>query len=139
MEVNIMADWKMINSEQLEPYVCDEVYSSKLLTGDELAGLPVININEGTLIGGARTGGGVHDETEFYYIVKGIGDVWLDDDCVHVKPGDIIIIPPGVFHWIDNRMNKDPFVLFTLWQKQEFNGVYHERLKAWGTSYKYKK
>lgn len=43
------------------------MYSSKLLTGDEMAGFPVININEGILKGGHRTGGGVHDETELYY------------------------------------------------------------------------
>ena len=130
-------EWKLINAENLEPFACDEVYSSKLLTGDEMAGFPVININEGTLKGGHRTGGGVHDETELYYIVEGTGIVWLDEDAVHVKPGDIIIIPPHVFHWIDNTMNKTDFKLFTLWPDQKQNGVYFERMKAWGKSMKY--
>ena len=131
-----MADWKIVNAENLKPFWIGEVYSSKLLTGDEMAGRQVININEGTLIGGARIEGAAHEETEIYYIINGTGDVWLDDDCIHVKPGDIIIIPPGVFHWIDNRMNDQPFVLFTLWHRQEDNGVYHKRLEAWGKSVK---
>ncbi|MDD5017423.1 MAG: cupin domain-containing protein [Eubacteriales bacterium] len=131
-----MAEWKLINAENVKPFCLGEVYSSKLLTGDEMAGRQVININEGTLAAGARTSGAAHEKTEIYYIVKGSGDVWLDNDCVHVKPGDIIIIPPDVFHWIDNRMNDEPFVLFTLWPRQEDNGVYQVRLKAWGKSMK---
>ena len=31
-------------------------------------------------------------------------------------------------------MSDAPFVLFTLWPKQEQNGVFFARLKAWGTS-----
>jgi oxalate decarboxylase/phosphoglucose isomerase-like protein (cupin superfamily) len=61
-------------------------------------------------------------------------DVWLDDDCIPVKNGDIIVIPPHVFHWIDNTRSSKPFVLFTLWPKQEQNGVYFARKEAWGTS-----
>mgnify|MGYP001010179777 CR=1 FL=1 len=131
-----MAGWKLVNSKDIKPFWTSDVYCSKLLTGDEMAGRQVININEGTLLGGARTGGAAHEETEIYYIVSGSGDVWLDDDCVHAVPGDIIIIPPGPFHWIDNRMNKVPFVLHTYWHRQEDNDVYHKRLKAWGTSMK---
>ena len=116
--------WSFVNAENVVPFVCDETYSSKQLTGDELAGFPVININEGTLKGGCRTGGGAHEETEIYYIVEGTGYVWLDEDRVPVKPGDIIIIPPHVFHWIDNTMNDAEFKLFTLWPKQEQNEVY---------------
>jgi quercetin dioxygenase-like cupin family protein len=131
-----MADRTPINAENIKPFACNESYSSKLLTGGELAGEPIININEGTLTGGERTGGAAHDKTEIYYIVRGSGDVWLDEDRYPVKPGDIIIIPPGVFHWIDNRMNREPFVLFTFWHRQEDNGVYHKRLKEWGVTVK---
>jgi len=133
-----MAEWKHINAENLKPFYPspEEGYGSKLLTGGQLAGSDVININEGTLVGGGRTSGAAHEKTEIYYIVRGQGDVWLDDDCLHVKPGDIIVIPPGVFHWIDNRMNQEPFVLHTYWHRQEDNGLYHRRLQEWGTSVK---
>ena len=104
-----MSDWKLVNAENVKPFVCDETYSSKMLTGDEMAGRPVININEGTLAAGCRTAGGAHEDTEIYYIVDGTGFVWLDDDKVAVKPGDILIIPPLCFHWIENTMNDRPF------------------------------
>lgn len=49
-----MAEWKHINAENLKPfYPASEEgdYSSKLLTGSQLAGSDVININEGTVEG----------------------------------------------------------------------------------------
>ena len=56
--------WSFVNAENVVPYVCDETYSSKQLTGDELAGFPVININEGTLKGGCSSFCGAHEDTE---------------------------------------------------------------------------
>jgi len=128
--------WALVNAENVVPFACDNTYSSKMLTGDEMAGMQVINVNEGTLKPGCRTEGGAHDEVEIYYIVNGEGDVWLDDDRIPVKNGDILIIPPHVFHWIDNTRSDKPFVLFTLWHRQEENGVYHARKEAWGTAVK---
>jgi mannose-6-phosphate isomerase-like protein (cupin superfamily) len=130
-------NWVLINPENVKPYICDETYSSKLLTGDELTGSPLININEGTLKAGCRTSGDAHEETEIYYIVRceeGCSSVWLDDEEVLCKPHDLIVIPPHVFHWIDNTKSSKPFVLMTFWPRQEQNGVYHARLAAWGKS-----
>jgi mannose-6-phosphate isomerase-like protein (cupin superfamily) len=136
-----MANWKLVNAENVEAFDCGGGYTSKMLTGDEMAGCQVININEGTLEPGGTTmaegRGGCHEETEIYYIIEGKGDVVLDDLPVPVKAGDIIIIPGGVWHWIDNRRSGTPFKLFTFWPKQEQNGVYFARKKAWGTSVKY--
>ena len=64
-----MSDWKLVNAETVKPFVCDETYSSKMLTGDEMAGRPVININEGTLAAGCRTAGGAHESSSFRRIV----------------------------------------------------------------------
>jgi len=133
-----MKKWELVNSENVKPFVCDETYSSKMLTGDEMAGMQIININEGTLKAGCRTEGGEHDETEIYYMVScENSDVILDNERIPVKNGDIIVIPPHVFHWIDNTRSSKPFVLFTLWPKQEQNGVYFARKEAWGTSVAY--
>ena len=129
--------WSLVNAENVVPYVCDETYSSKQLTGDEMAGFPVINVNEGTLTPHHRTSGAAHDDTEIYYIKEGEAVLHLDDDAISVKPGDFIIIPPHTFHWIDNTMNDTPFVIYTIWPKQEQNDMYFIRKKAWGTSMKY--
>lgn len=134
-----MAIWKKVNADELVGFECGDVYTSKLLTGDEMAGQPVININQGTLKPFSRTAGGVHEKTEIYYMVD-VGEgslVVLDDEAVAVKNGDIIVIPGGVFHWIDNRNCEKPFILFTLWPNQAENEVYHLRLKEWGVSMKY--
>ena len=130
--------WTLVNAENVVPYVCGPDYSSKMLTGDEMAGQQVININEGTLQPHMRTGGDAHEKTEIYYMVD-VGDpsyVVLDGEFVKVKNGDIIIIPGGVFHYIDNLDCDKPFKLFTLWPEQEQNGVFFVRQKAWGTSVK---
>lgn len=128
--------WTLINAENVVPYVCSESYSSKQLTGNEIAGLPVININEGTLIGHSRTEGGAHEETEIYYIIEGNAILWLDDDSIPVKPGDIIVIPPHTWHWIDNTMNDNIFKIFTFWPTETQNGVFFARKKEWGTTIK---
>ena len=139
-----MAKWKLVNAENVEPYVFNEAYSSKILTGDEMAGFPVININEGTLKAGMKNPGSsgtgeAHEDTEIYYIIdSGDADVVLDGTPVSLKPGDIIIIPGGTRHFIDNTRSAKDFKLFTFWSRQEQNGAFHTRLKAWGTSVKNK-
>jgi mannose-6-phosphate isomerase-like protein (cupin superfamily) len=35
---------------------------------------------------------------EFQYILEGTGTIWLGDKQVHVKPGDLIVIPKGTQH-----------------------------------------
>lgn len=35
---------------------------------------------------------------EIQYILEGTGTIWLDDKQVHVKPGDLIVIPKGTAH-----------------------------------------
>ena len=136
--------WRLINTENVEPYVYDSMYSSKLLTGDEMAGVQVININEGTMQpGGCNKGddekGSIHEGTEIFYIIEGDGYVVLDGEPVKVKAEDVIVIPGGVSHWVDNRKGTKPFRLLTFWTKQEQNEMYFVRKKAWGgTSMRYK-
>lgn len=130
-----MEKGKVIHSDKVKAFVCDETYSSKYLTGKDVAGFDLINVNEGTLKAGEKTGGGVHEKPEIYYILRGRGDVWLDDVRIPVKAGDCIIIPPGVFHYIDNTGSSEEFVLLTFWEKQEYNELYFIRKKAWGKVY----
>ena len=134
-----MAKWVKVNSDELVEYKCGEVYSSKLLTGDEMAGHHVVNINEGTLAPFSRTAGAAHEDTEIYYMVDVAegSKVVLDDEPIPVKNGDIIIIPGGTFHWIDNLNCDKPFVLFTVWPDETQNNVYHKRMRDWGKSMKY--
>lgn len=129
--------WKLVNSENVVPYVCGPEYSSRMLTGDEMAGGPVININEGTLQPHTRLGGGVHEKTEIYYVAKckpGCCYVYLDHEPLLVKDGDFIVIPGGVHHYIDNTASDEEFKVITFWPHQEENELFFTRFNAWGTS-----
>lgn len=133
------SDWKLVNSENVVPYVCGPDYSSRMLTGDEMAGHPVININEGTVSPHSRLGGGVHEETEIYYVAKCKADccyICLDDQMLLVKEGDFIVIPGGVFHYIDNTASDEEFKIITFWPRQEQNELFFTRFNEWGTSVK---
>ena len=131
-----MAEGKVINSWEAKPFVCDQTYSSKMLLDDIVAGGKAIHINEGTLKGGGTTlPGAAHEATEIYYVVSGEAVLHLGDKKYVIKKGSIAYIPPGVNHALENTKDED-FVLLTLWEDTKHNGVYQERLKAWGTSFK---
>lgn len=131
-----MAKAKIVEPARVKPFVCDDSYSSKLLMDDFVAGAPAININEGTLKGGGKTGAGTHAENEIYYAVKGEAILYLDDEPYDLKPGTVVFIPAGTKHALDNKSQTEDFVLLTLWEKADYNGVHHARIKAWGTSFK---
>ncbi len=131
-----MTTAKIIHPSQVKPYVADQSYSSKMLLDDLVAGVEAINVNEGTLRGGGKTGGGVHEENEIYYVVKGEAVLHLDDEVFDIRPGDLIFIPAGVFHSLDNKSATEEFVLLTLWQRAVYNEMWHIRMKAWGKSFK---
>ena len=127
---------RIVDPARVKPFICDDSYSSKLLMDDFVAGTAAININEGTLKPGGKTGAGVHKENEIYYAVKGEAVLYLDDEPHDLKPGMVAFIPGGVKHSLDNTSETEDFVLLTMWEKAEYNGVHHARLKAWGTSFK---
>ncbi len=40
-----------------------------------------------------------HKKTkEYYFIVRGEGEIELNDDVIKVKEGDLVVIEPGTFH-----------------------------------------
>jgi mannose-6-phosphate isomerase-like protein (cupin superfamily) len=131
-----MKKGKVIHAADVMPFVCDSTYSSRMLLDDDVAGEKTININEGTLKGGSRTGGGVHEKSEVYYIVRGEAELHLDDDSYDVGPGSVGFIPGGVFHYLVNKSETEDFVLLTFWQDALDNEVYNIRKKVWGKSFR---
>ena len=140
-----------INRDMIEGFVCDDVYTSYMMTGDELLneGEHMINCNMGDLKPHSSLAGSAHEDMEIYYVVncaKGAKvvtgqDIPGEDEETDydVKPGDFIIITGGVLHWIDNRDCDETFTIMTMWPKQEQNGCYFARKDAWGKSFKFKK
>ena len=133
-----MQKGKKINAKALLPFG-DDVYSSRLLSGGELDGKPVININDGRLAPRQRTEGAAHEKTEIYYILSCAEGTatYVGEERIETEAGDVIIIPPNTFHWIDNTQSDEIYHILTFWPKQEENGVFHHRQKAWGESFRF--
>jgi len=132
-----MSKGVVVDNNKVKPFICSDTYSSRMLLDDIVAGEKSIHINEGTLKGGGTTlPGGAHEASEIYYIVKGEAVLTLDDQKYEVKPGTVIFIPKGCLHALENKSEIDDFVLLTIWENTKYNEVYHERVKAWGKSFK---
>jgi quercetin dioxygenase-like cupin family protein len=127
---------KVIHSSEVKPFILDEAYSSKMLLDESVASVPAININEGTLKGGGKTGGGVHQQNEIYYVVRGEAILHLDEETYPLRPGNLVFIPAGVFHSLDNLSSTEDFVLLTFWEKAEYNEVWRLRKETWGKTFK---
>jgi mannose-6-phosphate isomerase-like protein (cupin superfamily) len=42
--------------------------------------------------------------TEFYYVLKGSGEIVLDGERRPIKEGELVLIPPGVWHTSEGEM-----------------------------------
>ncbi|MDO8686556.1 MAG: AraC family ligand binding domain-containing protein, partial [Clostridiales bacterium] len=107
-----MRKGKIINSWEVKPYICDSTYSSKMMLDDIVAGKKAINVNEGTLKGECKTPGGIHDEDEIYYIVKGEAVLHLGEETYDIKPGSLYLYRKVYFiRWITRVKQKTLFCL----------------------------
>jgi len=131
-----MAKAKIVNTWEVKPFVLDASYSSRMLLDDSVAGTPTINVNEGTVKAGCRTGGGVHEQNEIYFVVKGEAVLHLDKETRTIRAGSLVFIPAGVFHSLDNLSETEDFVILTFWERATDNELWHTRVKAWGKSFK---
>ena len=122
---------------KVKPLLFGEEYESRMILDHVITGRDnVIQINHGTVKAGYALGGGVHEEDEIYYILSGKGKLQLDDKIVDVAGGQVIFIPAGCFHALDNRESDEDMCILTFWRDWRFNDAYEERVKQWGKSFK---
>ncbi len=126
-----------VDVNKVKPLSFGESYDSRMILDHEITGRDnVIQINHGTVKPGFALGGGVHEEDEIYYILSGKGKLQLDDEIIDVYPDQIIFIPAGCFHALDNRESDEEMKILTFWRDYRFNEAYEERVKQWGKSFK---
>ena len=89
-----------------------------------------------TVKAGYALGGGIHEEDEIYYILSGKGKLQLDDKIIDVAGGQVIFIPAGCFHALDNSQSDEDMCILTFWRDWRFNDAYETRVKLWGKSFK---
>lgn len=126
-----------VDVAKVKPLLFGEEYESRMILDHVITGRDnVIQINHGTVKAGYALGGGVHEEDEIYYILSGKGKLQLDDKIVDVAGGQVIFIPAGCFHALDNRESDEDLCILTFWRDWRFNDAYEERIRQWGTSFK---
>ena len=126
-----------VDVKKVKPLAFGEKYESRMILDHVITGRDnVIQINHGTVKAGYALGGATHEEDEIYYILSGHGKLQLDDEIIDVAGDQVIFIPAGVFHALDNRESDEDLCILTFWRDWRFNDAYETRLKAWGKSFK---
>lgn len=127
----------VVEVERVKPLIFGAEYESRMILDHVITGRDdVIQINHGTVKAGYALGGGTHEDDEIYYILSGHGKLKLDDEIIEVKPGQVIFIPAGCYHALDNRESDEDMCILTFWRDWRSNDAYTERLKLWGKSFK---
>jgi len=136
----------LIRASNVKPYVYSENYSSYMLLDHTNSTAKNIHINKGLLkVGAALLPASKHGElgeeenNETYVMLKGKCRFELDGEELFLRPGDIVFIPAGVYHGLDNREGTEDVELLTVWSKvprEGVNRIYDMRRKEWGKSYK---
>lgn len=42
-----------------------------------------------------------HAEYEYFFVLRGTGEVYVGDQIFQVQPGDMVTIPPNASHWME--------------------------------------
>lgn len=122
---------------KVKPLICGPEYESRMILDHVITGRDnVIQMNHGTVKAGYALGGATHEEDEIYYILSGSGKLQLDDKIIDIAGGQVIFIPAGVFHALDNRESNEDMCILTFWRDWRYNDAYELRLKEWGKSFK---
>lgn len=126
-----------VDVKKVKPLVFGQEYESRMILDHAITGRDdVIQINHGTVKAGYALGGAAHEEDEIYYILSGKGKLQLDDEIIEIAEGQVIFIPAGCFHALDNRDSNEDMCILTFWRDWRFNDAYETRLKLWGKSFK---
>lgn len=127
----------LVDVARVKPLLFGEEYASRMILDHVITGRDnVIQMNHGTVKAGCALGGGVHEEDEIYYILSGHGTLKLDEKIVEVSANQVIFIPAGCFHALDNSDSAEDMCILTFWRDYRFNDAYAERVRQWGTSFR---
>ena len=127
----------VVDVERVKPLSFGKEYDSRMILDHVITKRDnVIQINHGTVKAGCALGGGVHEEDEIYYILSGKGKLTLDDKVVDVFANQVIFIPAGCLHALDNSQSDTDMTILTFWRDYRYNDAYEERMKKWGKSFK---
>ena len=127
----------VVDVNRVKPLSFGAEYDSRMILDHVITGRDgVIQMNHGTVKAGYALGGGVHDDDEIYYILSGNGKLQLGEEIIDVYADQVIFIPAGCFHALDNSESTEDMKILTFWKDYRANEAYTARVKQWGTSFK---
>lgn len=140
-----MGKGTVVRPGKVRPFQCSDHYTSYMLMDHTNTGAKNLLINKGVLkAGGTMFPASKHGElgeeenNETYIILKGNCRFVMDDVWYELEAGDVIFIPAGVYHALDNSQGTEDLELLTVWGRvpeKGINGPYDGRLAAWGKSF----
>ncbi len=137
-----MSRGKVVKSSKVMPFTLPELegYESRMLIDVFNAGSEKMQLNHGTLKGGAFTPGGAHaGHDEIYIVLSGAAILNLDNVEYDIEKGTVVFIPGDTFHSLKNKSQTEDLEIITVWPGQPApgaNGIYDMRKEAWGTTYR---
>lgn len=136
-----MAQGTVVKAAEVKTLYVDETYSSKMLIDHTNSVTKNVQINMGIVAPGAKHADHNHkpEYDEVYLIQRGQAMVRLDGVEHDLEAGDVVFIPGGSMHAIENRSDTEDLIIFTAWSRLPepgANSVYDQRLKEWGKSFK---
>jgi len=140
-----MARGTLVRPSKVKPLVCSPKYISRMLLDHTNSESKKIQVNHGIIAPGAallppKAHGTLDDPyDETYVILKGKCKIFLDGEVQDLEPGDVVFIPGGVYHGLDNSLGTEEVGILTIWAgapPKGINEVYDLRIEKWGKSYK---
>ncbi len=134
----------LVRPSKVKPLVYNDYYTSRMLLDHTNSESQKTHINHGIVKKGGnllppsahgKPGEGF-DET--YVIIKGKCKLEIDGGVMDIQAGDIVFIPGGVYHGLDNTDGEEDLELLTIWAgvpKEGINPLYDMRIKEWGKTY----
>ena len=61
-----------------------------------------------------------HDYYEFYFFLEGNVTISIEKEHHHLKPGDMVFIPPGIHHHVSSVGETLPYQRFVFWISQDY-------------------
>ena len=74
-----------------------------------------------------------HPYYEFYFFINGDIELKLDNDTYQIRPGDMVLIPPGIQHHAVSKNPNKPYQRIIFWISDEFFAYFRNQ----STDYEY--
>jgi mannose-6-phosphate isomerase-like protein (cupin superfamily) len=102
---------RITNLHELESFTTKDGSTVRELAGPAVTNAENQSLAEAEVSPGGQTDEHYHVQTEeIYYFVSGAGRMRLGEEEHDVRPGDCVVIPPGVKHKLWNQ-EREPLVL----------------------------